>query len=418
MNCTITPSKLRGSVFAPPSKSIAHRQLICAALSDRPSLLELSGISDDIQATIDCLKALGADIERSNGKLFIEPISTPADNAVLNCGESGSTLRFLLPVAAALTKSCTFTGSPRLAARPINELVYAMARNGASFSSENLPLTVSGGLEAGLYELSGGISSQFTSGLLLALPLLEGESEITISGSLSSAPYVDMTLSVLDAYGVKVKKTQKGFKICEKQRFLSQNAQKVEGDWSAAAFFLTAGAISGEITVRGLPESTLQGDRIVAEHLKSLGAYVSEENGSVKAERAPFTACDFDLYDTPDLFPILAAAACFAKGESRFSGIAGQRFKESDRVCAVTDMIAALGGNARTEGESIVITGAELSGGEVDCRNDHRIAMAAAVAAARCKGKTKLLGWECVSKSYPGFWSDYAALGGKVNFDV
>ena len=418
MNCGVSPSSIKGQLFAPPSKSLAHRQLICAALSSEPSLIELPNIGDDVQSTIGCLKALGADIERSNGKLFVEPIGSANEAAVLNCCDSGSTLRFLLPVAAALSDSCTFTGSEALAARPVNELISAMEKNGVAFSEKTLPLTLSGRLSAGKYELTGNISSQYVSGLLLALPLLEGESEIEISGRLESKPYVDMTLEVLRDFGVKIEKTQKGFKICGKQQFFAETGIKTEGDWSSAAFFLTAAAICGKVSIKNLSESSAQGDKSIADFLRAFGAEVVIDSDGVTARKAELSACDIDISNTPDLFPALAVAACKARGESRFTGISRLRYKESDRVRSVIDMINALGGSAKLDGESVLINGSPLKGGVVDCRGDHRIAMAAAVAACCCSGKTKLMGAECVSKSYPAFWEDFAALGGKVTLNI
>lgn len=414
MNLTISPAALSGSVYAPLSKSLAHRFLICAALADAPSSIEAGRMGDDIIATADCLSRLGAGLSRDGGGLCVTPIKTAPEKAVLNCRGSGSTLRFLLPAAALLTKSCTFTGGDSLAARPVKELLDAMRENGALISQNTLPLTVSGGLLPGRYELAGNVSSQYITGLLLALPLLEGESEIALSTALSSAPYVEMTLEVLKTFGVFAKKTQNGFKIDGKQRFSAPKSPPYDGDWSAAAVFLSAGALMGEVRVNGLSANSHQGDRRIIDYLRLFGADAGMDGDSAFARKSELHACEIDLTDTPDLFAVLAVLASFAKGESRFTGISRLKFKESDRIRSVSDMLMALGGGMTVSGDSVRVCGSALSGGTVDCRGDHRIAMAAAVAAGLCAGKTTLLGADCVSKSYPDFWRDHAALGGRA----
>ncbi|MDR2035238.1 MAG: 3-phosphoshikimate 1-carboxyvinyltransferase, partial [Coriobacteriales bacterium] len=281
MKALITPALLAGTIEAISSKSDAHRHLICAALSNRETELLRLDDSQDISATATCLRALGATIEQSERRALVQPLKTPVTGATLDCAESGSTLRFMLPVAAACADGVRFTGTGRLPERPLGELIEVLRHNGVAFSSDQLPLETRGRLRSGRFELPGNVSSQYITGLLLALPLLEGSSEIVLTTPLESTAYVDITLAVLEHYGIVVHKRKEGFVVPGNQRYRSPAAVTVEGDWSNAAFFLAAGALGAPVTVTGLTLNSPQGDRKVIDFLRRFGAEVSEEPAAV-----------------------------------------------------------------------------------------------------------------------------------------
>lgn len=431
MNLLLEPGQLAGTVSAIPSKSAAHRLLILAALADGETRLRLPSSSADIEATLRCLSALGASFVREGDRLTVTPISSaPAsptldspslDRPSLDCGESGSTLRFLLPVAAALTDGASFTGSGRLPERPIGELAQAMSAHGVRFSGAHLPLTLSGRLLSGVYPLPGNVSSQYITGLLLALPLLPGDSDIRLTGPLESAAYVEMTLLALAAFGCTVTPVPDGWHIPGGQRYHTPGTLSVEGDWSNAAFFLCGGALSGRVSVSGLDAHSPQGDKAVMNLLRGFGADVSMEDDTVTVT-LPETlhASVIDVSGVPDLLPILAVVAANAPGETRFTGGARLRMKESDRLSATAAMLTTLGGSVTELPDGLLVRGGRLTGGSrtggtVDSFHDHRIAMAAAIAALTCERPVTLLGGEAVDKSYPGFFADYAHLGGKAH---
>jgi len=414
MKAVLKPSVLRGRLAAVPSKSDAHRLLVCAALADRPCELRLPFGSADIEATVRCLRALGAAFDRSGEALFVTPMGRPAPNALLPCGESGSTLRFLLPVAAALGSSARFTGEGRLPERPLGELLICLRAHGAVFDREKLPLAVSGALSGGEYTLPGDISSQYVTGLLLALPLLARDSRIRLDSPLQSAGYVEMTLSALARFSVSVIRRADGFFIPGGQRFRApKGAVVVEGDWSNAAFFLAAGALGAAVTVTGLNPDSRQGDKIVTDLLIKFGARVRREGDAVTVSPGRLRGQTIDLGDIPDLLPPLAVVAAAAGGETRFLNAARLRLKESDRLSAVAEMLRALGAEAEEGPDFLTVHGGKrLRGGTADSRGDHRIAMAAALAAVLSDGDIVLENPAAVMKSYPNFFSDYQRMGG------
>lgn len=391
MNITIKPGKLTGTVTAIPSKSQAHRLLICAALAERGTILNCPETNRDIDATAQCLNALGAEITRTPEGFAVKPVEKLPSQASLHCQDSGSTLRFLLPVVGALGCNTTFYLAGRLPQRPLSPLWEEMERMGCILDrpTENT-ISCKGKLRAGAYTISGGVSSQFITGLLLALPLLPGESSIEITGRLESAPYVTMTLHAMEQFGVAVR----NFKIPEGMRFASPGMVTVEGDWSNAAFFLGARALGSSVEITNLNPHSAQGDRAAAELIPAL------------AERQTINAADI-----PDLVPILAIVAACSRG-AVFTDIARLRLKESDRVESVKEMICAMGGQAEADENTLTVFGTGLVGGRVDAHNDHRIAMAAAIAATACRENVTILGAECVQKSYPRFWEVYQELGG------
>lgn len=405
---------LRGTIAAPPSKSAAHRALICAALADAPTRLRLPSVSGDISATLACLSAMGAGVEKTGDCILISPAAMEGRAASLPCHESGSTLRFLLPLAAACLEETTFFGSGRLPDRPIAGLQQTLSVHGAIFSEERLPFKVSGRLLPGRYAIAGDVSSQYISGLLFALPLLSGDSEIVLISPLYSAPYVELTLEMLARFGVQVQKTREGYLIPGNQRYRTPGALEPEGDWSSAAPLLVAGALGGDVTVSGLKLDTKQGDRAVLDILVSCGAGVEVTEQGVRVfykQLRPFSA---DVSQTPDLLPTLAVLANGAQGSSLLFNASRLRFKESDRLMSTAAMLTALGGKAREEMDSLEISGTALDGGRITAFNDHRIVMASAVAATTCRGETRIDGAEAVEKSYPAFFMDFQRLGGRI----
>ncbi|NCB50641.1 MAG: 3-phosphoshikimate 1-carboxyvinyltransferase [Clostridia bacterium] len=413
MDMRILPSRLRGKVRVIGSKSDAHRLLICAALADGETRLRNIPRSADVEATVSCLRAMGAKIAFSGGAFTVRPITEPAENPKLNCRESGTTFRFLLPVAAAVCGRAEFSGEGRLPDRPIGELASALENHGVAFSGKKLPFGISGKLECGEYVLPGNVSSQYVSGLLIALSRLTGESCIRLTSHLESSPYVDMTLSSLRRFGVKITAEENGY-IISGGRICSPGMAEVAGDWSNAAFFLASGALGAKVSVSGLDTASPQGDKAFLDILRRFGAEVIISGDTVAVKSGDLRGCDADISATPDLLPILAVVAAFAEGESRFSGAARLRLKESDRLKTVSAMINALGGKAEELPDGLAIWGKPLVGGRVDGAGDHRIVMAAAVAAA-CGGGAEIAGAEAVGKSYPGFFEEYSRLGGKAS---
>jgi len=413
---TIYGGPLHGKIGSVPSKSNAHRAIICAALSDRPTEIRLPFSNSDIDTTIDCLRAMGADIRRDKESLIVTPISVIPACAKLKCNESGSTLRFLLPVASAILKKADFSGTGRLPERPISELLKAMEKNGAVFSGEHLPFSISGGLKTGIYEVSGNVSSQYVSGLLMALPRLSGDSRIVLTSPLKAKAYVDMTIDTLSKFGVNIETTENAYSVSGGQVYHSPDAYNVEGDWSGAAIYLVSGAIGGEVTVENLSLNSKQGDKVIVDIIKKFGADVSVYENSVTVRQSLLRGCEVDVAATPDLFPILAVLASSAEGKTVLFNASTLRLKESDRISSTAAMINSLGGKATEFPDRLEITGTKLKGGALDSFGDHRIAMSAAIAASICEGDTTICSAEAVNKSYPGFFKDFEILGGKIMY--
>ncbi len=428
MHVVITPTPLSGTIEAIASKSDAHRHLIGAALSDAPTEIRLNTSSDDIDTTTQCLRALGATIENEKQALLVHPlVSSTASISTLDCAESGSTLRFMLPVACACTERAHFTGRGRLPQRPLGDLVSALRQNGVELSSDHLPLSTQGRLQSGTFSLPGNVSSQYITGLLLALPLLEGKSQILLTTQLESLDYVHITLEVLKQYGIVIEQAENRFIVPGAQQYRSPGKVVIEGDWSNAAFFLAAGAIGAEgtsVTVTGLTLNSPQGDRRVVDFLKRFGAEVNLDSRSVQVSSSPLHGCTIDIGETPDLLPVLAVVAACAEGETHFTNGARLRLKESDRLETTATLLRSLGGEVEELPDGLIVRGKgvqrgplchPLSGGTVSSFNDHRIAMAAAVAAIACAEPVTILDAAAVNKSYPAFYADYQKLGGTVD---
>ena len=406
MNVTIYPSSLRGRIILPPSKSHVHRLLMAAAMCDEETVILCPGENEDIQATIRCLQALNARIRREGDRIIVRGPLGYSEHMALDCGESGSTLRFLLPLCAVHGdgRDIVLMGRGRLPKRPNGALLSEMARHGAVIrrteeaeqAGNELPLVLSGGMQPGDYYLPGNVSSQYFTGLLFALPLLPGDSTLRFTSYLESMPYVDLTLSVLAQFGIRVEKLEDGWHIPGNQRYHSPGNAEAEGDWSAAAFWEGANALGSHVQYDGAREESPQGDKKIRELLKKIGG-------------------DMDVTDTPDLMPILSAVAAATPGKTVISGAARLRIKESDRLSAMAKTIRALGGCAEEREDGLIIEGKALSGGVVDGMNDHRVVMSAAIAATACEGPVTILGAEAVQKSYPGFFEDFVRLGGIVD---
>ena len=415
MNIAVQPGPLRGRVEIPASKSVAHRAMIAAALADRPTQIVLNAVNDDLTATAACLNALGAACERTDFGYRIVPVAQEknvcgaAENAsgatdlceiasfpTLDCGESGSTLRFLLPVAAALGREARFVGHGRLPERPHDVLLDAMAAHGATADARRLPLQLHGRLRGGTFALPGNVSSQYITGLLLALPLCAEDSVIRLTTRLESAPYVNLTLRALADFGIRVETRPDGWRIPGGQRYRSPGRVVVEGDWSGAAFWLAANALGSRVECGNLDERSAQGDRTIRPLLNRLGG-------------------EIDVSECPDLVPALAVAAAGFPGRTALVGAARLRLKESDRLASVAALLRALGCAVDEGAESLTIHGgAPLTGGTVDGCGDHRIVMAAAVAATAAASPVTILGAQAVAKSYPDFFRDFEALGGNL----
>ena len=391
MDITITPGKLCGQICAIPSKSQAHRVLICAAFADKPTTIICRQTNQDIEATVDCLNALGASIVRTSDGYIVTPMRQAPAHAVLSCCESGSTLRFMLPIVGALGVVTTFIMEGRLPQRPLSPLWEEMERMGCKLSRPTPnTLLCTGKLVSGHYTINGSVSSQFITGLLFAMALMDGNSTLDVTGKLESKPYVDMTQNVLSMFGVQTDR----FAVSGRFPFRSPEYINVEGDWSNAAFFLVANQMGSRVTITGLSMESTQGDSAIVSILARLA-------------ESPV----IDAADIPDLVPVLAVAAASINGAT-FVNIGRLRLKESDRVATVAYMLEQLGTNVSTSENTLTVYPAAFKECTVDAQGDHRIAMAAAIAATVATGPVTIRGAQCVAKSYPDFWKEYVKLGG------
>lgn len=401
MDIKITPSKLKGIVNIPSSKSMTHRMLICAALSKGKSIITNVSFSKDIYATIDALKSMGAEITADKNSVEVKGIDRPADRAEINCCESGSTLRFIIPIACALGINAEYLGEGRLPERPITPYIRELSKKNISFDYNNtMPFGTCGKLSSGKFELEGNISSQFITGLTFALPLLDGDSEIIMTSPLESKPYADMTVKCLESFGINISETENGYLIKGGQAYKPRNLA-VEGDYSQGAFFYVANVLGNNVEINNLTTESYQGDKKIIEITDSL-CYNSNypEGFSINA------------VNIPDLVPILAVLGTYCKGKSIISGAKRLKIKESDRLIAISEALNSLGGNIEVTEDGLIIHHAELQGGCVDSCGDHRIAMSAAIAATICKKPVTIKNAESVEKSYPDFFKDYINLGG------
>lgn len=412
-----SPFVPNGTVNVPPSKSDVHRAIICAAMANGVSRISPVALSNDIKATIGCIKALGADAVLENNVLTVDGTNMYKNKtALLDCGESGSTLRFFIPIAAVGNINATFVGKGKLPQRPIGIFTEALPKAGTVCKTEGgLPLEIKGQLKSGIFKIPGNVSSQFITGLLLALPILEGDSEIVLTSPLESVGYIAMTIRTMKQFGVNIQATEKGWHIKGGQSYKTCD-YTTDGDWSQAAFFMVLGAVSGKVTVKGVAKDSTQGDKKCAEILARFGAKVTQLDNEVTVEKGELKAITIDASQIPDLVPVLSVCAAFAEGTTRIINAERLRIKECDRLKATAELLNNLGGKVKELSDGLEITGvSSLKGGNVNGYNDHRIIMSAAVCAARSDEDITATFAMSINKSYPDFYIDYNSIGGKAN---
>ena len=416
MNVKITKGKLSGTIDAICSKSQAHRYLIAAALSDKVTTIKCKTLSADITATANCLNAMGADISYNDDTFTVVPISTVPKTAEIDCGESGSTLRFILPIVCALGINTTIKMSGKLPQRPLTPMWEELIINGVSLSKNEDRIITNGKLKAGKYNIQGNISSQFITGLLLALPLVQGESKINIIGNLESVDYVKMTEEVLKNFGVDFSFVENSYIIKSNSDYKSPENVIIEGDWSNIAFWLTAGILSDtEIICKGLDIKSPQGDKQICNIIKAFGGNIEIENNTVKTSNSVTNGVVIDCSDIPDLVPAIAPIAAISKGTTKFINAQRLRLKESDRLFTVCDTLSKLGADIKETDDGLIVVGKEkLNGGTINSHNDHRIAMMGAIMSAKCEGPVIITDAKAVNKSYPEFFEDFKKLGGEL----
>lgn len=418
MNITVIPKPLHGTIQAVESKSHAHRLLIVAALGAFETTIRCLESSADITATVQCLNALGANIQRTPNGYQVFPFQKTTKKALLDCGESGSTLRFLLPVIGALGINADIRLHGRLPQRPLTPMWEELIRHGMQLSKPEADMIhCEGQLSGGVYTIPGNISSQFISGLLLALPHLNNDSQIRITEHLESENYIDMTLNVLKTFGIRIQKEKQTFSILGNQSPIDCREIQTEGDWSNAAFWLCAGACSTNgVICQGLDRHSLQGDKDILPLLQQFGAKTIIHPDSIEIQKAPLYAHIINAEHIPDLVPILAVLATQATGKTIITNAQRLRIKESDRLLSTSEMLKKLGANIEETSDGLIIFGGQpLSGGTcVSTYNDHRIAMSAAIASTFCQHPVTIRNAEAVNKSYPKFWEHFKALGGTI----
>ncbi len=413
MNIKISPNTLSGKIDAISSKSHAHRALICAALSESQSKIYCNDLSDDINATVNCLNGLGASITYVDKTFFVKPIDTKFASDEIDCGESGSTLRFILPIVCALGLKIRIKMHGRLPQRPISALVLQLQEKGSKIVQEGNVLYVEGKLKNGNFTLPGNVSSQFITGLLFALPLLKGKSTITVTGKLESFSYIKLSLQVLAEFGVNIEVCDNVFQV-NSSEYCAKNLV-IEGDWSNAAFWLSAGAFSNEgITVNNLNLDSVQGDKKIIDILAQFGAKIKITNSSVTVKKGDLKGIIVDANDIPDLVPIICVVATYASGKTNIVNASRLRIKESDRIKTVVELVSRLGGKIEETADGMVVYNSKLSGGKVDSNNDHRIAMSGAIASSVSSKDIIIKDANAVNKSYPKFFKDFNKLNGNA----
>lgn len=415
----ITPTKLNGVIQVPPSKSLAHRAIICASLAKGVSRIDNIEYSKDIQATIKAMKSLGTKIEEHENYLIIDGTTTyTKQNSEIDCEESGSTLRFMVPISIVEENKAHFIGRGNLGKRPLDTFYEIFERQdiGYMYKRDILDLYVIGKLKPDHYLIPGNISSQFITGLLFALPLLKGDSIIEITSTLESKGYIDLTLQMLEQYGIKIiNNDYKSFVIMGNQEYQAHN-YRVEADFSQAAFYLVAGAIGNDVVLTDLNLNSLQGDKAALDILDSMGAKINVVSDGIKVTGENLSATQVDASQCPDVIPVVTVALALAQGKSEVINAKRLRIKECDRIIATRSQINELGGMVVEQPDSMTIKGVnEFNGGTCSSYADHRIAMMLAIAATRCNQPVIIDNMECVEKSYPSFWEDYQSLGGIID---
>ena len=407
---TIIPSKLSGKVVAPPSKSYAHRILISAFIRGEKTTIKNIGSSKDVLATISALTSMGAKFEMGDNSVTLLGVSIPTQKVIVDCNESGSTLRFLLPVAAALGINAKFTGKGRLLERPIEDLVLALNEHGANIKD----LEVLGKLQGGNYKINAGVSSQYITGLMFALAILSDNSTLELVGNLVSEPYVDITIDVLKSFGFNIVFADNSYKSI-KTKFKVKDSYYVEGDWSSASFMLSMAAIGGDITVEGLNVNSYQGDKEIAKILEKFGANVDVLDNAIRVKKGDLKGISYNIENTPDLAQIVAVVASYSQGQTILTGVSRLKLKESDRILAIIKSLKTAGIYSEYKNDSIIITGGTPTAGEQEPTNDHRSVMSAIALSTFASGSSTVTKINAIDKSYPEFIEHYKQVGGKFN---
>ena len=413
----ITPSKLEGTISnIPSSKSFAHRAITCAMLSNGKSEINNVYFSEDVLATLDAVRILGSDIKICGNKVIIEPKTQTPKYAEINCRESASTLRFLVPVFAALGIKCKFIGEPSLSSRPISPLIQCLEYGKVHcISSGGLPLEIDGKLQPGSFKVPGSVSSQFISGLLFALPILKKDSDIVITSKIESMPYINMTINTLEKFGITIEKTPLGFHVPGNQTYQATNFC-VDSDWSQAAFFMSAGALGAKVSINNMNLSSIQGDIEVLNILKRFGGKLYNHEGSLSIQAQTLHGIDIDASQIPDLVPILAVVASAAKGKTHIYGANRLRFKECNRLKAIKDALNEVGGCVKEFDDGLIIYECDkFHGGTVETYGDHRIIMSMAIASIYSDKPIYIKDFGGVKKSYPTFFKDFKSIGGIID---
>ena len=417
MSFTVKAATLTGAVTAPPSKSMTHRHLITSALADGVSLVEAPLRSDDTLATADALRELGVTITNKGLDWEITGGTLTPPTSMLNCHESGTTLRLLTGLCSILAEPCTLTGAPSLKKRPNKPLLDALEQLGVkTFGQDGYPpLTVQGKMRGGSAEIWGDVSSQFISSIMLVAPYAAEPVDLRVTTQLESKPYVEMTIEAMKKSGVIPLYSESLKEIHVPLGRYQPKRVRVEGDWSSAAFMLAAGAISGKVHVDNLEIGSCQADGEIIRILEEMGAYIKFTGSRITTEKSDLSAIEADLSDCPDLFPIVACLCSVAEGESRLNGLARLKLKESDRVAVMMEGLRRMGVSISSHDDMVAIRGGDVHGAQIDPHNDHRIAMSFAILAQVAKGETTIMNPECVSKSYPEFWAEIEKIGAQIS---
>jgi 3-phosphoshikimate 1-carboxyvinyltransferase len=413
MDIKITPSTITGVVNAPPSKSYSHRYIIASFLSKTEGFIDCCAKSKDILATLNCLKNLGLLYTFENGGVSLK-FGKAVENPIIDCDESGSTLRFLIPILSALGVKCQFTGSKRLLERPIKDLTNCLNENGADIDG----LKLNGKLKSGKFTINGGVSSQFITGLLFALPLLNGDSVIEIVGEIVSQNYIDITLGVLNDFGVSVTKTPNSYLVKGNQEYKMPSKIVVEGDYSNSAFLLAMGALGEGVTVLNLNKNSKQGDSKIIDILKEFGAIIKGVENGFSVKKGDLKGVTVDCENIPDIVQILAVVASFSDGKSVFKKVNRLEIKESNRILGIINNLNSAGIKAEYDGNNLTVYGGKVGCGAFNGDNDHRTVMSAVVLSAFSSGESIVKGVEAVNKSYPIFFEDFKGLGGITDGDI
>jgi 3-phosphoshikimate 1-carboxyvinyltransferase len=415
MERAVEPSFIKGQVKAPPSKSMTQRAIAAAMLADGESSIKNPSYCDDCLAAMSIAVGLGAKVEPGIYEMKITGCRGLREKK-LNCGESGLAIRMFSPIAALYPEEITISGAGSLKNRPMSMINEALEQFGVNCSTTGgfLPLTIKGPLKGGNCEIDGSMSSQLLTGLLMALPAATRNSVVKVM-DLKSKPYIDMTISILKDFGIEItNENYKVFKIRGKQKFIA-GEYEVEGDWSGGAFLLVAGAIRGNIEVLGLKPDSKQSDRAILEALKMAGAEINMHDSKISISKSSLKSFDFDAKESPDLFPPLVALAAYCSGISRIKGTSRLVYKESNRASVLSEEFGKLNIRVEEKDDSLLVTGGEVAGSRVASHDDHRIAMAEAVAALGAKGIVYIKDSHCIAKSYPDFFNDLGRLGAKIN---